>query len=72
MPDLRQILAQHFQVSRLINTGIAGSLDAGIDIGDMVISTDAVQHDVTQKPLAIRWDRFLRWMCWHFRRIRSL
>lgn len=41
-----QILAQHFQVSRLINTGIAGSLDAGIDIGDMVISTDAVQHDV--------------------------
>ena len=41
-----QILAQHFQVSRLINTGIAGSLDARIDIGDMVISTDALYHDM--------------------------
>ena len=30
----------------MINTGIAGSLDAAIDIGDMVISTDAVQHDM--------------------------
>lgn len=30
----------------LINTGIAGSLDAQIDIGDMVISTDAVHHDM--------------------------
>ena len=30
----------------LINTGIAGSLDAQIDIGDMVISTDALHHDM--------------------------
>ena len=30
----------------MINTGIAGSLDANIDIGDMVISTDAVEHDM--------------------------
>lgn len=41
-----QILAQQFHVSAIINTGIAGSLDAGIDIGDMVVSTDAVYHDV--------------------------
>ena len=41
-----QILATVYKVDVLINTGIAGSLDAGIDIGDMVISTDAVQHDV--------------------------
>lgn len=41
-----QILVDLFQVSTLINTGIAGSLDAQIDIGDMVISTDAVQHDM--------------------------
>ncbi len=41
-----QILVDVFQVNTLINTGIAGSLDAGIDIGDMVISTDAVQHDM--------------------------
>lgn len=41
-----QILVNVFGVNMLINTGIAGSLDADIDIGDMVISTDAVQHDV--------------------------
>lgn len=41
-----QTLADHFQADVLINTGIAGSLDARIDIGDMVISTDAVYHDV--------------------------
>lgn len=41
-----QILVDVFGVDTLINTGIAGSLDAAIDIGDMVISTDAVQHDM--------------------------
>ena len=41
-----QILVDLFNVDTLINTGIAGSLDAAIDIGDIVISTDAVQHDV--------------------------
>lgn len=41
-----QILVDIFQVDTLINTGIAGSLDARIDIGDMVISTDALHHDM--------------------------
>ena len=35
-----------FGVDTLINTGVAGSLDADINIGDIVISTDAVQHDM--------------------------
>lgn len=41
-----QILVGRFQADKLINTGIAGSLDARIDIGDMVISTDALHHDM--------------------------
>lgn len=41
-----QILIDRYGVKTLINTGIAGSLDAGIDIGDMVISTDALHHDM--------------------------
>ena len=41
-----QILVDKFNVNMLINTGIAGSLDAQIDIGDMVISTDCVEHDM--------------------------
>ena len=41
-----QILADLFHVDAVINTGIAGSLDATIDIGDIVLCTDALQHDV--------------------------
>ena len=41
-----QILADRFAVSAVINTGIAGSLRAEINIGDIVLSTDAVQHDM--------------------------
>ena len=41
-----QILVDEFQVNAVINTGIAGSLNAKIDIGDIVISTDVVHHDM--------------------------
>lgn len=41
-----QILCDLFQVSHIINTGVAGSLRAEIDIGDIVASTDALHHDV--------------------------
>lgn len=41
-----QILVDKFGVDTLINTGVAGSLDARIDIGDLVISTDAIHHDM--------------------------
>ena len=46
-----QILIDRFDVDRMINTGVAGSLDADIDIGDIVVSTDAVQHDMDVTPL---------------------
>ena len=49
-----QILVDRFGVDTLINTGIAGSLDAQIDIGDMVISTDAVQHDMDASGFGYR------------------
>ena len=41
-----QILADRFGVTQLINTGVAGSLNNEIAIGDIVVSTDAVYHDV--------------------------
>jgi len=41
-----QILTDIFAVDAIINTGIAGSLRNEINIGDIVVSTDAVQHDV--------------------------
>ena len=41
-----QILCSCFGVTHIVNTGIAGSLNAQLDIGDFVISTDAVYHDM--------------------------
>lgn len=41
-----QILCSCYGVTHIVNTGIAGSLNAELDIGDFVISTDAVYHDV--------------------------
>ena len=41
-----QILADVFSVDAIINTGIAGSLNKDINIGDIVLSTDVVQHDM--------------------------
>lgn len=40
-----QILCDCFAVTHIINTGIAGSLCAEQDIGDMVISSDVWHHD---------------------------
>ncbi len=41
-----QILADTFQVEAIINTGIAGSLNNEINIGDIVLSTDVLHHDM--------------------------
>lgn len=41
-----QILADFCHVTHVINTGVAGSLDNRINIGDFVISSDAMYHDV--------------------------
>ena len=38
-------LIHDFGCEKIINTGVAGSLDGRIAIGDIVVSTDAVQHD---------------------------
>ena len=40
-----QILCDRFAVTHLVNTGIAGSLDAKLDIGDLLVSKDAMYHD---------------------------
>lgn len=41
-----QILVDTYKVDAVINTGIAGSLNADINIGDIVLSTDTVEHDM--------------------------
>ena len=46
-----QLLADLFAVDAVINTGVAGSLRAEINIGDIVVSTDACEHDMDVSPL---------------------
>ena len=40
-----QLLIDRFDVTAVINTGIAGGIRDGLSVGDLVIGTEAVQHD---------------------------
>ncbi len=46
-----QVLVDRFWADVLVNTGVAGSLDPSVGIGDMVISTDVLHHDMDASPL---------------------
>ena len=46
-----QILADDFKVDAVINTGVAGSLRNEINNGDIVVSENAVEHDMDVTPL---------------------
>jgi adenosylhomocysteine nucleosidase len=41
-----QVLIDCFHVDAIINTGVAGAVDSQLEIGDVVISKDLLQHDV--------------------------
>lgn len=40
-----QILISEFDVDAVVNTGVAGALHSDLGVYDIVISTDAIQHD---------------------------
>lgn len=46
-----QILIDLYGVNTVINTGVAGSLNNALDIGDIVLSRCAQQHDMDVSPL---------------------
>ena len=41
-----QLMIDLFRAEKLINTGVAGGLDPALCVGDIVLSTDALQYDV--------------------------
>ena len=47
-------LINNFRCTKVINTGVAGSLDNQIDIGDIVVSVDACQHDFTVEDIGFK------------------
>ena len=49
-----QILTDLFDVTHIINTGVAGSLDAAVDYCDMVISTEVCYHDMHNEAMGYK------------------
>lgn len=47
-------LINDFGCTKIVNTGVAGSLDNRLDIGDIVVSVDAVQHDFDVEPIGFQ------------------
>ena len=46
-----QVLCDLFEVTHVVNTGVAGSLCNDLDIGDFVVSDDAMYHDFDCAPI---------------------
>lgn len=51
MAACAQQLVDLFGVDCLVNTGVAGALDDRIEVGDVVVSTQVVHHDMDVTPL---------------------
>ena len=49
-----QLLISLFGATHIINTGFAGALSPEVALGNIVVSTEAVQHDFDVSPLGFR------------------
>ena len=47
-----QILTDKFNLDYIINTGSAGGLNSDLNIGDIVVGTELIQHDFDVRPFA--------------------
>lgn len=48
-------LIERFAATRIVFTGVAGGLGLGVQVGDVVVAQDYVQHDMDATPLFARW-----------------
>jgi adenosylhomocysteine nucleosidase len=49
-------LIEHFGVRCIVFTGVAGGLGRDVKVGDVVVATDFVQHDLDASPLFPRFE----------------
>lgn len=50
------VLIERFAVRRLVFTGVAGGLKEGVRVGDVVVATEFLQHDLDVSPLFPRYE----------------
>ena len=50
------VLLDAFDAHALLFTGVAGGLGAGVKVGDIVVATTLLQHDMNAEPLFPRWE----------------
>lgn len=67
-----QILADVFQVTHIINTGVAGSLNPALDIGDILISRDALYHDLDVRVFGYQLGEVPQMGCREFKADKAL
>ncbi len=50
------VLLDAFDARALLLTGVAGGLGGGVRVGDIVVATALLQHDMNAAPLFPRWE----------------
>ena len=50
------LLVEKFDVTHIVFTGVAGSADASVMVGDIVVAESLVQHDMDVRPLFARFE----------------
>ena len=50
------VLVERFHVDRIVFTGVAGGLGEGVNVGDVVVASSFLQHDLDASPIFPKYE----------------